>query len=299
MDRLEAMAILIAAVDEGSLTAAARRLHKPLPSVSRKLAELEKHVGTRLLARSTRRLGLTDAGAAYVAACRRILEEVAEAERLAAGEQVSPKGELVVAAPIVFGRLHLLPLVNEFLKLYPEIDIRLRLSDRNADLLEEGIDVALRIGSLRDSGLVATQLGSVRRVVCGSPGYFASHGIPKSPQGLVAMPCVTFDGRAAATSWAFEGRHRPITVNVRSRLSVDTAEAARDAALAGVGMTRILSYQVEDAVDAGALVVVLEQYEPPPLPVQFLHAANGVPPQKVRRFLDFVAPRLRSSMRGR
>jgi DNA-binding transcriptional LysR family regulator len=301
MDRLAAMRALVTAVDEGSLTAAGRRLDVPLPTVSRWIAELEAGLGTSLLLRSTRRLSLTASGAAYVAACRRILDEVAEAERAAAGEQVAPRGELVVAAPIVFGRLHLLPLVGEFLALYPDIDVRLRLSDRNADLVEEGIDVALRIGALSDSTAVATQLGSVRRVICGSPALFAAHGIPRSPEDLAAMPCVTFDLLASAASWTFDSgrRRRPVSVAVRSRLSVNTAEAARDAAIAGVGVTRTLSYQVQDAVEAGALVVVLAEHEPPPLPVQLLHPRGGALPQKLRRFLDFAAPRLRSRLRQR
>jgi DNA-binding transcriptional LysR family regulator len=233
LDRLDAMRILVAAVDEGSLTAAGRRLNVPLPTVSRNIAELEKHVGARLLARSTRRLALTDAGAAYVAASRRILDEVSEAERAASGEQIAPRGALAIAAPLVFGRLHVLPLVNEFLAVYPDIDVRLILSDRNADLLEDGIDVALRIGPLRDSSAIATRVGSVRRVVCGSPDLFAARAIPQTPRDLAALPCVTFDALGSASAWIFNvgQRGRAISVEVRSRLSVNTAEAARDAAL--------------------------------------------------------------------
>lgn len=298
MDRLEAMSILVAVVEAGSFTGASRRLKIPLPTVSRKLAELEEHIGTRLLTRSTRRLTLTDAGATYVAACKRILDEIGEAERAAIGEHLAPKGELVITAPIVFGRLHVVPVVSEFLETYPDINIRMALSDRNVHLLEDHIDVAVRIGTLPDSSMVATWVGTVRQVVCGSPDYFASHGVPQKPADLAEMPCVTFDVLGSPMTWTFSDRTkgRTLSVAVRSRLSVNTAEAALAAATAGVGVTRVLSYQAASAVQEGSLRTVLEAFEPEPLPVYLLHGTQGALPLKMRSFLDFAAPRLRGRL---
>ncbi len=298
MDRLEAMTILVAVVETGSFTAAGRHLSMPLPTVSRKLAELEEHLGSRLLTRSTRRLSLTEAGKDYVAACRRILEEVSNAERKAACEFVSPRGELVLAAPIVFGRLHVIPVVSAFLSTYPEIDVRLLLSDRNAHLLDDHIDLAVRIGALPDSSLIAVQVGSVRRVVCGSAAYFAAHGIPNKPADISGLGCITFDGFGTTTTWVFagQGQKGSETVPVRSRLLVNTAEAALDAAIAGVGVTQVLSYQAVKAVAEGKLQIVLKAYEPAPLPVSVLHAQQGLLPLKTRSFIDFALPRLRASL---
>ncbi len=292
------MTILVAVAEAGSLTAAGRRLNVPLPTVSRKLAELETHLGARLLARSTRRLLLTEAGEAYVAACRRILEQIGDAERAAAGEYSAPRGDLIIAAPIVFGRLHVLPVANAFLSNYPDINIRLVLSDRNAHLLDDNIDLAVRIGPLPDSAMVATRVGFVRRVVCGSPACFADHGVPKDPADLAAVPCVNFDGLGSGTSWTFIGQadRRETVVAVRPRLSVNTAEAAIDAAIAAVGVTRVLSYQVASPVAEGHLRLVLETFEPPPLPVSLVHAPQGLLPLKMRKFLDFAALHLRERL---
>lgn len=294
MDRFEAMSILVAAVETGSLTAASRKLNIPLPTVSRKLAELEAHLGTRLLARTTRHLALTDAGSAYFQSCKRILDEVGDAERTAAGEQSAPRGDLVVTAPVVFGRLHVLPVVNDFLSLYPEINVRLVLSDRNIDLLENQVDLAVRISRLPDSSMVATKVGEVRHVVCGSPAFFGKYGLPASPNDLAGKPGVSFDALGPMT-WAFtrSGKGRKQTVEVRTRLSVNTAEAALDAAVAGVGVTRVLSYQAAGPVREGLLQVVLADFEPPALPVYLLHQMQGTLPFKMRSFIDFAAPRLR------
>lgn len=298
MDRLEAMSILIAAVETGSLSAAGRKLGTPLPTISRKVAELEAYLHTRLLVRSTRRLILTDSGAAYVAACKQILEQVGEAERTASGEYNAPKGDLIITAPVVFGRLHVLPAINDFLSHFPDINVRLVLSDRNVNLIDDHVDMAVRIGPLPDSSMVATRVGSVRRVVCGSPAYFADHGVPKAPADLSGVSCVTFDVLASATSWSFSmpGSNAEQTVAIRSRLSVNTAEAAIDAAVAGVGLTRVLSYQAAKAIEQGKLVAVLEEFEPEPMPVSLAHAGQGLLPLKMRSFLDFVAPRLRKAL---
>ena len=296
MDRLESMSILVTAVEAGSLSAAARRLGTPLATVSRKVSELEAHLKTRLLNRSSRRLTLTDAGRSYVAACKRILEDVGEAERAASGEYSVPKGDLIVTAPVVFGRLHVLPVVAEFLRAYPDIDIRIVLTDRVVHLLEDHVDLAVRIGELPDSGLVATRVGAIRRVVCGSPAYFAARGTPKSPGELGTHDCVTFQGLMSPDAWTFTTARSDASVAVRSRLVVNTAEAAIDAAIAGVGITRVLSYQIANAIQAGALVVALQEFEPAPWPVSLVYTGGRLLPLKLRAFLDFAAPRLKARL---
>ncbi len=296
MDRLESMSVLVSAVEAGSLSAAARRLGTPLATVSRKVSELEAHLGTRLLIRTSRRLELTEAGRSYVEACKRILEEIGDAERAATGEYSAPKGALAITAPIEFGRLHVLPIVIEFLKAYPEIDVRLALADRLVNLLEDRVDLAVRIGALPDSSMIATRVGAIGRVVCGSPAYFAAHGKPKEPGDLAAHDCVSFEGLTSAKVWTFTKGKSDLTVAIRSRLTVNTAQAAIDAAIAGVGLTRVLSYQIETARRAGALDVVLEAFEQAPWPVNLVYADQGPVPLKLRAFLDFAAPRLKARL---
>jgi DNA-binding transcriptional LysR family regulator len=293
MDRLAAMTVFVEAVDQGSLSAAGRALGLPLATVSRRLSELEAHIGTRLLTRSTRQLALTDAGQAYLVACRRILEEVSDAEREAAGEYSAPRGELVITAPVVFGRMHVLPLITDFLRQYPDVHVRLVLGDRSLNLLDEHVDLAVRIGALPDSSLIAVRVGEVRRVVCASPGYFAERGVPMHPNDLVEHDGVIFDGLPSSLSWAFRVDRAEIMVPIRSRLTVNTANAAIDAAIAGLGVTRVLSYQIAEAQRSGALQVVLQAYEPPPWPVQLVYARQGRLPVKLRAFIDAVAPVLR------
>lgn len=294
MNLLESMSILVAVVDAGSLSAAARRLDMPLATVSRKVGQLESHLKVRLLHRTTRQLSLTDAGVSYVAACRRVLEEIGEAEREATGEYASPKGALVVTAPIVFGRLHLVPVVAEFLAQYPQIDLSLVLTDRVAHLMEENIDVAIRIGELPDSTLVAIGVGTVRRVICGSPAYLATHGVPTSPHDLAAHQCISFEVLESKRAWVFGAGKSEVSVPVRSRLAVNTAEAAIAAATLGVGLVRVLSYQVADAIRDNALSVVLDAFESAQQPIHLVHKGQVPLPLKLRAFLDFVTPRLRA-----
>ena len=294
MNLLESMSILVAVVDSGSLSTAARRLDMPLATVSRKVGQLESHLKIRLLHRTTRQLSLTEAGVSYVAACRRILEEIGEAEREATGEYASPKGELVVTAPIVFGRLHLVPVVADFLAHYPQIDISLVLTDRVVHLMEENIDVAIRIGEMPDSTLMATGVGTVRRVICGSPAYLATHGVPINPRDLAGHQCISFEVLESKRAWAFGSGKSQLLVPVHSRLAVNTAEAAIAAAIHGVGLIRVLSYQAADAIRDNALSVVLDSFESAPQPIHLVHRGQVPLPLKLRAFLDFATPRLRA-----
>lgn len=299
MDRLEAMATLIRVVDTGSFSGASRALRMPLTTVSRKINELEAHLGTRLLLRTTRKVALTDAGAVYVASARRILEQIDESERIAAGEFRTPRGDLVLTAPLFFGRLHVLPIVTDFLVAYPEINVRLLLSDRNRQLLDEHIDLAARIGTLPDSSMVATRVGSMRTVVCASPHLIAAHGIPGRPEDITTLPSIAFHSRTSAATWPFRTKDNPtgtFDVPIHPRLSVTSAEAAVSAAVQGTGITRVLYYQCADAVRDGALRIVLTDWELAPLPVHLIHASRGTLPSKMRVFLDFAAARLKERL---
>jgi len=299
MDRFQAMSMLLAVTEKGSLSAAGRELQVPLATLSRRISDLERHLGTRLLIRTTRKLTLTDAGIAYVSAARRILEQVEEAEREAAGEFTAPKGELVVTAPIMFGRLHVLPVVADFLATFPEINIRLILVDRNVDLVDDHVDMAVRIGKLPDSSMVATQIGLMRTVTCASPALLAGHGIPLKPDDLTRFPCVVVDTPMPSSGWRFQSPRSDTTleISISSRLAVTTTEAAAQAAIHGVGVTRLLHYQVAEPAERGELQIILERYEPAAAPVHLVHASREKMPLKMRRFLDFAAHRLRQAVK--
>jgi DNA-binding transcriptional LysR family regulator len=296
MDRFDAMATLIAAVDGGSLSAAARALGMPLATVSRKVAELEAHLRTHLVVRTSRRLSLTEAGRAYVAASRRILDELDDAERAASGEYRAPRGHLTITAPIMFGRLHVEPVVLEFLGAYPEITTRLILADHVVSLIDDHVDLAVRIGRLSDSSMLATRLGSVTWVACASPDYLAARGTPQTPAALGRHDCILFDGLYSGSLWSFGRGDHVASVPIRPRFVVNTADAAIAAAMASSGITRVLSYQVHAAVAAGRLRIILREFEPEPLPVHLVHAGQKLLPLKLRAFLDFAAPRLKASL---
>ncbi len=295
MDRLGAMSVFVTAVEAKSLSAAGRKLAMPVTTVSRKISELEAHISTRLLIRSTRILALTDAGRSYLSACKRILESVDEAERTATGEYTAPTGDLIIAAPIVFGRLHVVPIVAEFLNTYPDVDVRLVLEDRPLNLLENHIDLAVRIGDLPDSSMIAAKVGMIRNVLCASPKYLKEHGAPKTPQELGEYDCINFTFAALMSPdvWTFKTGRSEISMRIHARFVVNAAEAAIDAAIAGVGIARVLSYQVKKAVDSGALSTVLTRFESAPMPINLVYTRQRLLPIKLRAFLDFAAPRLR------
>lgn len=290
------MAMLLAAVESGSLSKASRQLRLPLATVSRKVAELEAHLSATLLIRSAKGLELTAAGRSYVTAAKAILEQVTEAERAAAGEYTEPKGDLVVTAPIMFGRLHVLPVVTRFLASYPDVAVGLVLTDRVAHFLDDQVDVALRIGPLADSSQIAIRLGTVRHVVCASPEYLAVHGDPATPDDLAQHSVVSFQSLSALGSWVFETEGAEITASFRSRLSVNTIDAAIDAGLSGAGLIRAVSYQVVEHIRAGRLTTVLDAFEPAPRPVHLVYDAQHRLPLKLRAFVDFAIPRIRERL---
>lgn len=296
MDRLDAMTSLLAVVDTGSFSAASRKLRVPVTTVSRRVAELETHLRTRLLQRTTRKVTLTDAGAPYVAVCRRIIEQIDEAERAAGGEYHTPRGELTVTAPLVFGRMHLVPVIAEFMAEFPEIRLKCRFNDRVLDMQEERIDLAVRIGQLPDSSRRARRIGTIRRVVCASPDYLSRRGEPQTLAELEGHDCVGFHGFDPPGNWLFATPTGTVAVPIRSRIMLDAIELVIDAGIAGMGLIRVFSYHVRPAVRSGLLREVLPGSVPPSLPVQILHGHDDMVPLKVRAFIDFCVPRLQARL---
>lgn len=296
MDRFEAMRTLVAAVDCGSLSAASRALGIPLPTVSRRVSDLEAYLRAQLVVRTSRKLLLTEVGRTYVATCRQILNELDDAERFATGEYRTPRGDLTITAPVMFGRLHVEPVILAFLKAYPDINVRLTLADYFIDLIENRVDLAVRIADLPDSGLMARRLGTVRWVVCASPSYLAGHGEPVRPPDLAQHQCIGFERSQTGSVWHFASQNEMLAVPIKPRFAVNTASGAIDAAMEGAGIIRVLSYQVENAISQGALVAVLEDFQTGPLPVHMVHGGQPIIPLKLRAFLDFAAPRLQDRL---
>jgi len=293
MDRLDEMAAFVAVAEHGGFAAAARQLQLSAATVTRAVAALEATVGAELFVRTTRFVRLTDAGERYLHDCRRILRQLEEAEAQAAGAHTAPQGQLVLAAPILFGQLLLLPALVEFLAAYPAVNVRLMLVDRTVRLDEEGIDAAFRTGELADSSLVAMPLGHIRRVICASPGYLAQHGEPRHPQELRehALVASVADGRS--DQWQFVDGGSALEVAIQPRLVVSTNAAAIDAAQAGAGLTRVMSYQVAETIAQGRLQRVLQPFETRPLPVWLVNQEGRRAPAKLRAFLAFAGQRLR------
>jgi DNA-binding transcriptional LysR family regulator len=298
MDRFESMSVLVEVAEAGSLSAASRRLRMPVTTVSRKISDLETQLKVRLLNRSTRKLSLSDAGRYYVEAAKRIIEQVEEVERATTGEYTTPRGRLTITAPVSLGRIHVVPTVIEFRKAFPEIDVRLILSDGILNHLDNDIDLAVRIGNLPASSLHATRIGSTRRIVCGSPGYFAARGRPKKPNDLTRHDCITFENMSSPTAWGFRFGKQEKSIRLHSWLSVTSAEAAIDAAIAGGGVTRMLLYKIEAARRAGALELALAPYELAPWPISIIFPGQGLLPLKVRAFLNWATPRLKAALRS-
>jgi len=288
MDRIDAMQAFLAVADLEGFAPAARKLGLSPSGVTRLIAALEEHLGARLLQRTTRSVALTDAGARYLARVRRILADVEEAEASIKDERTRPSGRLIVSAPIGFGRLHVSPLMSEYLKRYPEVSGELRLTDRVINLIEDGVDLAVRIGHLADSSLVARHVGEMRRIVVASPGYLKAHGEPKTPEAIASHQTIQFSATTASPDLRFVRDGKEIRIAPVPRLTTNSADAAIQYAVAGGGLTRVLAYQAADAVKRGRLKIVLAKFEQPPLPIHVVYPTSRLLSAKVRAFIDLV-----------
>jgi DNA-binding transcriptional LysR family regulator len=291
MDRIDSMQAFVAVADLQGFAPAARKLGLSPSAVTRLIAALEDRLGARLLQRTTRQVGLTDAGARYLERVRRILADVEEAEAAAEGERTRPSGRLVVSAPVGFGRLHVSPVMSAYLARYPEVSGELRLSDRMINLVEEGVDVAVRIGHLADSSLVARHVGEMRRIIVASPGYLELSGEPDTPEAIASHQTIQFGATAASPDWRFVEEGREVRVAATPRLTTNSADAAIQYAEQGGGLTRVLAYQAAAAVKAGRLKIVLAKFEPPPLPIHLVYPTSRLLSAKVRTFIDLVTER--------
>lgn len=301
IDRLDAMRVFVVALDEGSLASAGRRLNRSPAAVTRAVAALENHVGVRLLHRTTRRLQLTEAGERYAAVCRRVLTDLDEADLAVAGNRAAPRGVLTVTAPVMFGTRVLRPVVGAFLRAYPAMQVRYLLLNRMTNLVDEGIDVALRIAPLQESNQIAVRIGTVRRVLCASPTYLAGRPPIESLSDLAHHACIGIEPTSPNDIWSFPpapGGRIARTVRVKPRLMVNTDEAAVSAAVDGEGIVRIFSYKIQREVAGGSLVVLLPADEPPPVPVHLVTVPDRLSLAKVRAFIDFAAARLRANLDG-
>ena len=296
MDRLDAMQVLLAVVDAGSLSAGSRKLNAPLPSVSRKVAELERFLGTRLLIRTSRNIQLTDAGRDYVDAARQIVAQVKEAELRASGEYQVPRGELSITMPLVFGEQLVMPLALEFLCEHPEITLKVLSADRVVHLVDEHVDVGVRLGRLVDSSLYAVKVGDFRLVTYASPAYLARKGLPVRPEDLANHDAAVF-GAIEAASWIYERDGQKVRAEPKIRIHANTITAAIEAAVRGIGIARAPSYQALNELRSGALVRILDDHDNKMFPVHLVYARQGLLPLKVRAFLDWMAPRMREALR--
>jgi DNA-binding transcriptional LysR family regulator len=294
MDRLQAMQVFVKVADGGGFAEAARQLNMSASVVTRAIASLEEAIGTRLLTRTTRSVKLTEAGGRYLEDCRRILADIQETEAAAAGSYATPTGTLTVTASVLFGQIYVLPILTEYLGLHPNVVGRALFLDRITNIIDEGIDVAIRIGHLTDSSYSAIRVGSVRRVICGAPGYLENHGVPGAPGDLTGHRIIAVTSAWTSLDWRF-GKEAGTSVQVSPRLFCNTNEAAINAAINGWGLTRVLSYQVGSALVDGKLRTVLSDFEEEPLPIHVVHPEGRRASAKVRAFVDLAVTRLRAN----
>ncbi|MEO7728718.1 MAG: LysR family transcriptional regulator [Burkholderiales bacterium] len=287
------MAVYLAVAEEESFAGGARRLGMSPPAVTRAIASLEQRLGVRLLTRTTRVVRATDAGLRYLEHARRLIAEADEADESAAGVHAAPRGQLAITAPVLFGRMFVMPGIVEYLRRFPDVAISAVFLDRVVNLLEEGMDVGVRIGDLPDSTMRATGVGHVRRVVCAAPAYLKAHGTPRVPADLAKHAVITATAVSTSFDWKFVAGKKVVGVSVKPRLTVTNNEAAIVAAVQGFGVTRLLSYQIEPYLASGQLKVILSDHEPPRLPVHVLHREGRQAPAKVRTFVDLLVERLR------
>ena len=293
MDKLFAMATFVCIVEKGSLTAAAVALDTSLPSVVRTLAAFERHLGVRLLNRTTRRIHLTDEGAQYLERCRGILSAVQDADATLVSGQAEPQGKLAITASIMFGRRYVAQIVSEFLRRYPRVSAELLLVDRVVNLIEEGLDVGVRIAHLSDSSLVAIPVGQVRRVVCATPQYLRRHGVPRTPEDVRQHRCISHMGTSPRNEWQFQMGRRRLVVPITSVITSNDFDSCLSACADGLGLGMFLSYQVGPSIRSGKLRYVLEKFETEPLPIQVVYPHSRLLSSKVRAFVDVCVKTLR------
>lgn len=291
MDRLHLMTVFVAVAEEESFAVGARRLGMSPPAVTRAISALEERLGVKLLNRTTRYMRVTDAGSRYLDDCRRIIHESDEADEAAAGINAEPRGHLAVTAPVMFGRLFVIPGIVDYLKRYPDMEVSAVFLDRIVNLLEEGFDAGIRIGELPDSSMRAIRVGQVRRVLCASPSYLAEHGTPLHPAELINHRIVAANGVSPVMGWKFAQDN---TVRVKPRLTVTSNDAAIEAVINGMGITRLLSYQIDNHLKSHTLQTLLTGFEPPPLPIHVIHREGRYASAKVRSFADLMVAKLRS-----
>lgn len=298
MDKLQAMAVFVQIAERGSLTAAAEVLDKSLPSVVRILASLEENLQTRLFNRTTRRIALTEEGRIYLESCRRLLADIDDAESALGQDETEPRGMITVTAPVRFGEMHVAPAVTRFLQHYTQVQVRLLLLDRVIDMLEEGVDVAVRIAPLTDSSLVAKPVGRIRQVVCASPKLIQEVGKPGRPKELAELPCIRFTGISSGSVWHFFRDGKPVPVTVNGSLSCNQVNPAVNACIAGLGFGMFLCYQVMPAVRRGELELVLTDFEPDPLPLSLVFPHRRLSSTRLRIFVDWMAKAIPESLQA-
>ncbi|MGD8934784.1 MAG: LysR family transcriptional regulator [Gammaproteobacteria bacterium] len=296
MDKLQAMKVFVQIAERGSLTAAAEALNRSLPSVVRVLATLEEALQVRLFNRTTRRIALTEEGRLYLDQCQKILADIEEAERSLGQHQTEPKGSITVTAPVRFGEIHVAPAVSAFLEQYPKTRVNLTLHDRLVDLLEEGVDIAVRIAHLPDSTLIAKPVGAVRQIICASPALLKRAGFPNHPEELTNLPCIHFTGMSDASEWKFVAEEQQQVVPIKSILTCNQVGASLQACVAGVGFGRFLCYQAAPYIKNGLLVKVLAEFEPPALPLSLVYPHARLLSSRVRAMIDWLASSLQGTL---
>ncbi|EUJ09229.1 transcriptional regulator [Methylophilaceae bacterium 11] len=296
MDRLNMMAIFIAVAEQEGFAGAARLLNISPPAVTRAVAALEAHLGVKLFNRTTRFVRLTEAGQRYAEDARRIIAAADEADEAATGINAEPKGHLVVTAPVLFGRSYVIPGISDYLQKYKNTEVTALFLDRIVNLLEEGVDVGIRIGELPDSSYKALRVGQVRRVLCASPSYLAEHGIPSTPDALVKHQLIVAGAISATVDWRFENDGSPVSIRIKPRLRVTSNDAAIEAAVLGLGITRLLSYQIATQLASGELNIIMREFEPKPMPINIIHREGRYASAKIRSFVDLMSTRLRNDL---
>lgn len=294
MDRLYLMSVFVAVAEEESFAGAARRLGMSPPAVTRAIAALEDRLGVKLLNRTTRYVRVTDAGERYLDDARRVIAAADEADEAAVGINAEPRGHMTITAPVLFGRMYIMPGIVDYLRTYPDTTVSALFLDRVVNMLEEGVDVGIRIGELSDSSYRALRVGQVRRVICASPAYLKKNGIPQNPQDLKQHLVIVASSLSQSVEWRFVDNGEPVAVRIKPRLTVSSNDGAIEAAVQGLGVTRLMSYQVAPLLAAGKLKIVLSEFESPSVPIHIIHREGRHASTKMRAFIDMMAERLRA-----